>query len=195
MVQATGIILAGGESSRMNYKNKAFLEYKGKTFIEIMVDKITNFDEKIIIGKKNNEFVINGVKNMVDLIPNNGPLYGLYSGLTESSNNISVLIPCDSPFLSSDFLEYMAKLCTQYDCVVPKIGEYYQPLCAAYSKNSISVIKKALDSGVRKVNHIYKDLNIYYILEEEIKKIGDPKIMFKNINTIGEYKKLLAEEN
>jgi|LGVF01.1.fsa_nt_gb molybdopterin-guanine dinucleotide biosynthesis protein A len=194
MNKATAIILAGGKSSRMNYNSKALLEYNGKKFIDIMLEKIVDFDEKMIVTKKENQFVYQGVKNIIDIIPDKGPLCGIYSGLLKSKNEIVAVLPCDTPFLNGDFLKHMVEVLKEYDAVIPKNGEYYQPLCAVYSKKCINVIEEALKKGIKKPIDIYKDLNIRYITIEEVEMFGRYDLIFKNINTREEYENIINKE-
>ena len=49
MINKTLAILAGGKSSRMNYNNKALLNYKEKKFIEHIIEAAKDYKEIIII--------------------------------------------------------------------------------------------------------------------------------------------------
>ncbi|HKL11768.1 MAG TPA: molybdenum cofactor guanylyltransferase, partial [Clostridia bacterium] len=134
MINSTAIILAGGKSSRMNYENKALLEYNGKTFLDIAIEKVIRFDEILIITSKFNKYNYEGIRILEDIIPDQGPLGGIYTGLKNARNNISVVLPCDTPLLDAQLLEYFLEACNGYDGVVPKVDGHYQPVCAAYTK-------------------------------------------------------------
>ena len=56
MINKTLAILAGGKSSRMNYNNKALLNYKERKFIEHIIDAGKGYKEIIIIANKNATF-------------------------------------------------------------------------------------------------------------------------------------------
>ena len=55
MINKTLAILAGGKSSRMNYNNKALLNYKERKFIEHIIDAGKGYKEIIIIANKKEE--------------------------------------------------------------------------------------------------------------------------------------------
>ena len=50
MNDKTLAILAGGQSSRMNHRNKALMTYQDKTFIERLIEAGEDFEEVIIIA-------------------------------------------------------------------------------------------------------------------------------------------------
>jgi molybdopterin-guanine dinucleotide biosynthesis protein A len=195
MIQATALILAGGISIRMKNINKALLWYNGKQFIEIALDKVKCFNERLIIAQKSDQYIYPDSSTLADLYPGRGPLCGIYTGLKEAKNEISVVLSIDTPFLEPKLLVHLAELCELYDAVVPKKKEYYQPLCAAYSQKCIPSIKNALDRGINKTNEIFDFLNIYYISEEEVNEFGDYENIFRNINTLKEYEDLIRQDD
>lgn len=56
MINKTLAILAGGQSSRMNYNNKALLKYKEHKFIEYIIAAGRDYKEIIIISNKKEEY-------------------------------------------------------------------------------------------------------------------------------------------
>ncbi len=190
MIKATAIILAGGKSQRMGYKNKALLELGGKPFIEIMIDKVRDFDEIMIVGKDYNQYMYPNVVYVKDRVENHGPLAGIYSGLEAAKNEVCLVIPCDTPYLQEELLKKMVFICKKYEAVVPKNDRYFQPLCACYKKSNIRLIKEAIKNGVTKPIDLYPMMNIYYMSNEEIQTFGEYEVIFKNINTINQYKEL-----
>ena len=47
MIKKSAAILAGGKSSRMNYRNKAFLKYEEDYFIERIIKALEDYEEII----------------------------------------------------------------------------------------------------------------------------------------------------
>ena len=66
LIKKTAIILCGGKSSK-GYKNKAFLRMGEKNFLDIIIEKISNFDE-IIISCSNKKIFSNysGISKIVE---------------------------------------------------------------------------------------------------------------------------------
>ncbi|HXX79658.1 MAG TPA: molybdenum cofactor guanylyltransferase, partial [Ktedonobacteraceae bacterium] len=85
--QTSGIILAGGSSSRMG-GNKALLSLPGSknvTFVEHLVSALDLCCSEVLIVARDQvqagEYVFHNVRVIVDETPGIGPLMGLYSGL------------------------------------------------------------------------------------------------------------------
>lgn len=194
MVKATVIILAGGKSSRMKYKNKAFLEYKGKRFIDIAIDKAKIFEETILVSNTPENYKFENVKVVKDIIPDSGPLAGIYTGLKYSNYHASVVLPCDTPLINEHLLEYYVELSEGYHAVISKVDGFYQPLCAVYTKDCEELFRESLQSGETKLPNIFDKMKIRYVSREEIERFGDYETMFKNINTKKDYEWLLEKK-
>ena len=76
----TGIILAGGKSSRMG-TDKGFVIYKNKAFIQHIIEAINPLVDDIIIISNNPDYDVFRLKRFDDIIENAGPLAGVYTGL------------------------------------------------------------------------------------------------------------------
>ncbi len=81
----TGIILAGGKSTRMG-ENKSLLSLNGKTVIERVVDLMKSiFKEVILITNTPEEYDFIKIPKYKDIFEYKGPLAGIHSGLTHSN--------------------------------------------------------------------------------------------------------------
>jgi molybdopterin-guanine dinucleotide biosynthesis protein A len=185
-VKASSIVLAGGRSSRMR-TNKAFAEFKGQKLIENILDKVSRtFDEVILVTNDPENYFCyanEGVRIVSDLIPRKGPLSGIHTGLYCAINDMVLAVPCDMPFLSMDFAVHMVDMVGDRDGVVPRIGSFFQPLFAAYSKRCLPVIEESLLTDRLKISDIYKSLDILYLDESHIRRFGDPEVLFYNVNS------------
>ncbi len=97
----TGIILAGGQSSRMG-KEKGLMRWKGKTLIEHAIAILSPLCENIIISANNDHFDSFGYPVVGDLFPGCGPMGGIFSVLTKSETLNNLVIPSDTPFVTPD---------------------------------------------------------------------------------------------
>ncbi len=191
LANSSAVILAGGKSSRMDYRCKTGLTFQGKSFIEIMLEKIEDFDEKMIVAKSIDQFSFDDVRVVTDVMPNMGPLCGLYTALINIRNDQMLVLPVDTIFINTDLIAYLVEISDGYDAVVPKEGKYYQPLCGVYSKSCIPLIEESLRSGVTKPIDLYEKWKMRYVSREEVERFGCYEDIFKNINTTQEYKDLL----
>jgi molybdopterin-guanine dinucleotide biosynthesis protein A len=194
VIEMTAVILSGGFSSRMNYNNKAFLEIRGEKLIEIILKKVSRFKEVIIVSNNPEEYEYLGVKVIKDIIPQKGPMSGIHSGLTHARYDHCVVLPCDMPSASPEFLEYLASLAEGYDVVVPRINGRYEPLCSVYGKNCIPHMEENLKQGAYKLGLIFPKVKVREVYSEEILPYGDPDFIFANINDPQAYSKFLSNQ-
>lgn len=185
-MKRTVIILAGGKSSRMG-ENKAFLKIENTSFIESILNKFEDYDQRIIVADDTSLYQYPEVDTLTDIYPNCGPLCGLYTGLMHSRNERNIVVTVDAPFLNEALLSYLTDQLDIYDVVVPVVDGGQHPLCSAYSKNALTVIGSAVEAGVRKVKRVYDDLRVLEVFEDDLKRFGDLKLFFKNINTPEDY--------
>ncbi len=112
--QTSGIILAGGSSSRMG-KNKALLSLPGNqavTFIEYLVSLLEEFcSETLIVARDQahaRDYVFPGVRVTIDETPGTGPLMGLYSGLSAINTTHALVIAVDLPCVHPALLSFLS---------------------------------------------------------------------------------------
>lgn len=184
MIEKTLAILAGGKSSRMNYNNKAFLDYNGKTFIEHIIEAGNNFKEIIIIANNKEIYSKYNLKVVEDIYKEKGPLGGIYSALLNSRYDKVLCIACDMPLIRNNTLKKLGEINLEYEVLIPKIDNRLQPLCAIYSKNIMDKVENSLINNENKLQKLIMQLD-YKIIEDELESID-----FININTPIDYEKL-----
>jgi len=86
----TGIILAGGKSTRMD-SEKGLILLNRKPFIKHIIEALNPLVNSIMIVSNNSEYDIFNLKRVEDIIENSGPLAGLYSGLFHSKTENNFL--------------------------------------------------------------------------------------------------------
>ena len=188
MINKTLAILAGGKSSRMNYNNKALLNYKEKKFIEHIIDAGKDYKEIIIISNNKEEYKGFNLRVVEDIYKGNGPLSGIHSALMHSNTDEVLCIACDMPLITKKTLDILGNYNGDYDVLVPLVGDRLQPLCSIYSKKIVPNLKEAIKENNNKLQSLIKSLN-YKVIEgnENIKFIEQD---FLNINTEKEYHEL-----
>lgn len=181
-MQTSGVILAGGKSSRMKF-NKAFAEIGGKSAVQIIIDKFqAHFDEIIIISNEPQLFNRFHLPVYRDVYPYLGPVGGIHSALVNASYEHMFILGCDMPFMDISLVQYMLAEIDCYDSVVPEIGSYLQPLAAAYNRSCLPVFSECLENDKLKLTRIFSDLNALVLKEEELEKFGSIKEIFFNVN-------------
>lgn len=180
----TGIILAGGKSSRMG-TDKGFLLWKGRPFIQHSILALKPVVSKLIIVSDHTYYDRLSYKRVRDIYPDAGPLSGLYSGLKASETKFNLVLSCDVPLINSSVIE---KLVANYHndvaAVVCAADDKIMPLVALYHKNCYQVCKDLLDNGERRMMQLLAKLaSVDYVLldDDETKNV-------RNINSPADLK-------
>lgn len=195
-MNASGIILAGGRSSRMG-RDKTLLSVEAETLIERTVKELRKVtDEIIIASNQSSKYKLPGTLEVPDLFSGRGPLGGIHAGLTAASHPHAFVVAGDMPLFTADLAEYfLARADEGYDVIAPEIGGSWEPLCAVYAKACLQAIEQYLAAGNRQVYQFYKNIRVLKISERELASIGKPGRLFYNMNTPEDYEALLVIRN
>ncbi len=185
----SAIILAGGKSSRMGV-NKALLRLGGRSIVEIIIDKLADIFEEIIVTTKSKDLYSPlKVKVVEDMSADYNSLLGIHTGLLNSDNFYNFVIACDMPFLNPPLIRYMIKQRIGYEVIIPKIDEHLEPLHAIYSKECLKPIEGLLSNGDLKIINFFPQVRVRYISRDEIICFDPEFKSFFNLNTSEEYEK------
>jgi len=186
----TGIILAGGKSIRMG-QDKAFIEINGVPIILrvfAVLDRL--FRETIIVANQKETYAELNIPVYSDLVPGQGALGGLYTGLLHSTFPYSFCVACDMPFLDRALIEYLLTRIDQYDAVVPRTSDGLQPLHAIYSKQCLEPIRHLLDLEKTKIMDFYPLIRLQIVDEKDFLTLDPERKSFTNVNTPDELQML-----
>ena len=180
MEDATAIIMAGGDSSRMG-ADKSMLSVKGRPMIELIAEQLCGtFGQVLISAGDAEKLAFLGLEVITDKIPGQGPLMGIASALEASANELNFVTACDIPHIDLAYVRRMLAEAEGFDVVIPTSGDgRYEPLFAVYTKNALEAINEVLSSGGRKISDVFGRCRVKYI-ELEARH-------FTNLNTKAEY--------
>lgn len=188
----TGIILCGGNSSRMQ-TNKALLKLGDKTVIEIVAVKLKSiFDYVLISANDSKEYDSLNLPVVNDVFISKGPLSGIHSALKYSSTQKNFIISCDMPLISVELIKYLINLNSGKSILLPKSNGRIQQLCGIYSKSVIDEIE-----NIFKLSEKDKNIkgSVYELIERaSIEFIDVDKLnfysenIFLNMNSPEDYK-------
>lgn len=187
VADTTGIILAGGKSSRMG-ENKAFVLFSNQPLVEILLDKVSAlFKDLMIVSNKPHLYQKYGIRVEKDVFQDCGPLGGIYTGLFCSQNLHNFILACDMPFANQDLIRYMLEKSADSDVTIAEHNGRLEPLCAVYSKNCIQPVKEQLVRNNLKIVDFFKHVRVKTISEEEVARFDPEGCCFANINTPEDY--------
>jgi len=175
------IILAGGENSRIG-QEKASLRIGERTFIEEQVSSLKRlFDEIIIVTNNLKNFKDMDTKVVTDIVSPSGPMGGLYTGLSISSNIHCFVIGCDMPLINLELVEFMIDEIFENDIIIPLSSRGKETLFALYSINCLETLKQQIELKNLKLINILKYHKVGYISHKEIKKYDPKELSFLNV--------------
>jgi molybdopterin-guanine dinucleotide biosynthesis protein A len=128
-------------------------------------------------------------KVIVDIYPGKGALGGIYAGLASADSFYSLVVGCDMPFLNRDLLCYLIDLAPNFDVVVPRIDDMFEPLHAVYSRDCLAPIKELIDKDRLEVSQLFNLVKTRYVGKDEIAKFDPRCLSFFNINTLDDLRK------
>ena len=156
----TGIILAGGQSSRMGTE-KGLIQWKGKSLIEHAIGILTPVCKNILISANNDHFDSLGYPVIQDLIPDSGPMGGIFSTLTKSETKYNFIIPTDTPFVTPELYRYLISHAGSFDVIVPVDHVFFfQPLCAVYSISVLPAMEAQINKQILGFTPLFKKVEI-----------------------------------
>lgn len=185
----TGVILAGGKSTRMG-KDKGLLLIKGKPMVQYVIDALLQITPNIMIISNNEDYNKFGLQVYPDLIKDKGPVGGIYTALAVSNTNINLCVSCDTPFVEKELLNLLVEKSLNYAVTISKSNERIHPLIGVYKKEGLSCFKSHLDKGQLKLIKVIDDMT-NNVLNANDYKIAD--INYTNVNTLIDLKKIENE--
>lgn len=191
----TCAILAGGKSRRFG-KNKLLLEYKGKSFLQLTINKLSEISKEIIIAGRNFEEIqacMYKYKCFKDDYNLKASIVGIHTALKYSNNDMVLVVAADLPLLKSEVLKLLVSKYISCNCeaVIPIVRGFIEPLVALYSRKTLNIIEENIENNKLKISDFIKKIDIYKLSEKEIKVVDPELVSFFNINTKEDYSKLL----
>ena len=179
----TGIILAGGKSSRMG-QDKAFILFSGRPLIEVVIENLSSlFKNLLIISNNQSLYAKYEIEVQPDILEGKGPLGGIHAGLHFSKTKYAFVTACDMPYLNPELVRFLSNETGDYDVIIPEFRQRLEPLCAIYSSNCIEPIEKHLSSGNLKITDFISQVNTCVINEKDVRSFDPEGLSFVNINT------------
>ncbi|MFB5266793.1 molybdenum cofactor guanylyltransferase [Paenibacillus enshidis] len=205
-MEVTGIVLAGGKSSRMG-TDKSRLELEGMTVLERIAEKLSKASCRVVVAGREGE-VLAGMEAVSDQYPGRGPLAGLHAGLKASGTEWNIVCACDMPLVNAETLLALraeaakrwdeGSLLTaggqNWDAVIPVIDDRRQPLLAAYHRRVLPGLEERLQTGRLRMQDWLDTINAAYVDGESLAASGPRSAdkVFFNMNEQDDYRQVCA---
>jgi len=156
----TGIILAGGKSSRMG-NDKGLQELCGKPLISYAIQVLSGLCDSIVISSSSDAYKSFGYKVVPDQLPGIGPMGGIYSALKQSKTEKNLVLSCDLPFVTKELLSFILESSDGFDVAVPFEGnQHYEPLCGFYHISVLDIMGVYIQNGNYKLPDLFQEIRI-----------------------------------
>jgi len=173
------------------------------TFVEYLTDLLVSFcDEVIIVARDEAQAAIlsalphiaglstSTVRVIHDLVPDNGPLMGLYTGLSAIHQTHALVSAVDMPLIQPELVHFLLSLPRDDSLLIPRVHDAPQVLLALYPRAVLPSIHERLEAGRRDPRSLLDVVPVRYIEEAQL-WVVDPQLRsFVNVNTMEEYKSL-----
>ena len=184
-ISTSAFILIGGQSKRFGYP-----KWKSKIGEKTLLDHIYNmcslFDDTFIIGKKkptgfNKPFI----KDKFDF---QAPINGIFSALSKTHSDWNFVISIDLPLMTPKLIKKIWQSGNKSkNAIVPKIGDYLQPVCAFYHRKVLPEISNQIEKNELSLHALIDCIKTDYVNMDNYSK------QFSNMNTQDDYSQISNE--
>ena len=193
MISVTGVIQAGGRSTRMGGDPKALMELEGRPIVARVLDVVRQVTERVLLVTNTPDlYAFLGLPMVPDVFPEGGSLGGIYSGLRAAPGDVAFTVACDMPFLSAPVARLVVARAGEADVVAPRIGAQWETLHACYGKACLGPMERRLREGQLRITGFFDEVRVLAITEAEVVAVGDPARVFMNVNTPDELRRARA---
>jgi molybdopterin-guanine dinucleotide biosynthesis protein A len=192
-----GVVLCGGESSRMG-RPKAWLPFGN----ELMLPRIVR-----LLGEAVSPIVVVAAPGQdVPLLPSEieivrdpergrGPLQGLAVGLESlrSRADAAYVSSCDVPLLRPAFVRRLIELLGPSSICVPEVSGYRHPLAAVYRTEIAAVAAHLLSELRLRTSQLFEMAPTRFVHPEELVDVDPMLQSLRNLNTLADYEAALLD--
>jgi molybdopterin-guanine dinucleotide biosynthesis protein A len=179
-----GVILAGGQNSRMGGMDKAFLTVDGRTVFQRTLAVLQRcFPQVVVVTNRPEKYATFDVEVTRDEFPGRGPLAGIHAGLGLVRYPYALVVACDMPFLRVEPIAYLVNCVDGQEAIVPWWDGDIEPLHAIYATALQSRMGRALSGGSHSIREFLPTIDVEYIPEAVMCRVRGADESFRNVNT------------
>ncbi len=186
MTRCTGVILAGGAASRYGGRPKGLERVGGERVIDRVARALREATDDLLLIANDPaaKSWLEGVPVATDVRRDCGSLGGIHAAIVRAGGPV-VVVAWDMPFVPPLLLRALRDAGERVDAALPESGSRrgVEPLCAYYSPACVPAIERRLDAGDMQVVSFFADVRVERIPEHEVRRFGDPALLFMNVNT------------
>lgn len=179
-----GVVLAGGQNSRMGGVDKAFLTLAGEPVIARTLRLLRAcFPETVVVSNRPRRYESFDVRVVADIYPDRGPLAGIHAAMQAVDRPYVFVVACDMPFIQREPLAYLVGKLAGQDAIIPRWEEDIEPLHGLYATRLARSIESALRAGTGAIRRFLPSIDAEYVSEAAMRAVPGAPESFRNINT------------
>lgn len=142
------LILAGGQSKRMNHEDKGLVKFNGRPLIEHVVNALHNQIDDFVISANRN---IQSYQRLTSIVipdngSKNGPLAGIVAAAPACRHEQVLVVPCDMPYLPNNLVKSLLSASKSRDIAIVRVQNRLQ-LVFLMRKSLLVSAQEHLSSG------------------------------------------------
>lgn len=161
--QVTVVILAGGQSKRMQVKNKATVLLNGRPLIAHVINRMKPQAKDIVINthQNQNDFEQFNLPLIDDALSSQeGPLLGMLTSLQKINTEWIQFVPCDTPNLPDHLISNLMKEAKAQKTLlaVAETKDGFQSTCLLCHSSNLKNLQDFFNQGGRKIENWVRQL-------------------------------------
>ena len=182
-----GAVLAGGAARRYGGHPKGLVELGGRRILDRVVDvvgTVTGEPPLLIANAPDGPTWRPDLRTIPDVRPGSGSLGGIHTAVVSGVGPV-LCAAWDMPFLSVELLQALLEGSTGWDAFLPESDgrRGVEPLCAVYGPACGAAIERQLGRGDLRAIGFHADVKVGTLPLERVRALGDPDLLFFNVNT------------
>lgn len=175
-----GFVLAGGRSRRMG-RDKAGIEFQGTTLLARAFATVSAVAVKTTVIART---PYPGFPVIADLRPDCGPLAGIETALSVAQTDAVIVLACDMPFVTADFLKLLTSKAGKDRAVIP-VDAAGRPcgVCAVYGRKILPQVSNRLDADERRLERLFSSIVVEFVPFTDFAALPDAERFLVNLNT------------
>ncbi len=194
--ERTGLIVAGGHSTRFGEADKAVADLAGTPMIRRVVDRLEPVVDAFVVNCREEqvpairEALAGGpdASFAVDPIPDRGPMAGIMTGLRATETAYAAVVACDMPFVDPDLVDHLFERAAGREGAVPQLeDQWFQTTQAVYRAAPMAAAcERAIERDERRIVEPLFELDYVVVGEDEVREHAALET-FENVNTREEF--------
>jgi molybdopterin-guanine dinucleotide biosynthesis protein A len=180
----TGLVLAGGESTRFGGPKPLAL-FEGQPMVGRICDILRGRCDELIVSVATADdahailAAVPGVRTVLDRTRGRGPIEGLRRGFEAAQGDLILVAPSDAPLLRLSLYDELLRVLGDHDAAVPR-HEAMDPIRAVYRREAVARVLH--DRGIESPSALVDRLDAVYLEGDALRRADPGLVSFIDVN-------------